>query len=125
MKAVIQDMSYDTEQLPWVILRRVNQTQAKGSTVRLIVPRNPEVVEELGRELGSVPTDRDPLSRAEYLLEHGYAVPVDSGLKKGAYTITSAGLKWIDRGLSKAPAATRGARGKQGAKKPHLTFQSC
>jgi hypothetical protein len=59
-----------------------NQTQAKGSTVRLIIPRDPEVVEVLGRELGSGLTDEDLLSTEKYLLEHGYVVPVDIGLTR-------------------------------------------
>jgi hypothetical protein len=88
-----------------------NQTQAKGSTVRLIIPRDPEVVEVLGRELGSGPTDEDLLSTEKYLLEHGYVVPVDIGLTRGAYTITAAGLRWLDRGLSEAPVATLVAPG--------------
>jgi hypothetical protein len=46
----------------------------------------------------------------EYLLEYGYVAPVDVGLTRGAYTVTLvAGLKWLDRGLSEAPAATRTA----------------
>ena len=38
----------ETEKLAWVVLLAANRTQAKGSTVRLIVPRAPEVAEELG-----------------------------------------------------------------------------
>jgi hypothetical protein len=55
------------EQLAWVVLRAANRSQAKSSTARLIVPRAPEVAEELGMDL----TDAQFLSVEEYLLDHG------------------------------------------------------
>jgi hypothetical protein len=84
-----------TEQLAWVVLRAANRTQAKGSTVRLIVPRAPEVAEELGIDL----TDAQYLSVEEYLLDHGHVVPADIGLTWGTYTLTPAGLRWLEVGL--------------------------
>jgi hypothetical protein len=82
--------------LPWLVLRAANQTQAKGSTVRLIVPRAPEVAEELGMEL----TDERLLAVQEHLQQHGYVEPANIGLTWGAYTITQAGLRWLEEAQS-------------------------
>jgi hypothetical protein len=84
-----------TEQLAWVVLRAANQTQAKGSTARLVVPRAPEVADELGREL----TDAQFRLVEEFLLDQGYVVDADIGLTWSAYTVTPAGLKWLETGL--------------------------
>ena len=81
------------EELAWVVLRAVNRTQAKGSTVRLIVPRVPEVANELSVHLG----EDKMLAAEDYLLERGYIVPVDISLTRSAYTITPAGLRWLER----------------------------
>jgi hypothetical protein len=82
----------EIEQLAWVVLRAANRSQAKSSTARLIVPRAPEVAEELGMDL----TDAQFLSVEEYLQEHGYVVPADIGLTWGTYTVTAAGLRWLE-----------------------------
>jgi hypothetical protein len=81
-----------TEQLAWEVLRAVNRTQAKGSTVRLIVPRAPEVAEELGRDL----TDAQFSMVEEYLLDHGYVTPAGLDLTWSTYTVTPAGLRWLE-----------------------------
>lgn len=65
-------MSLETERLAWVLLRTAHRTRARGSTARLVVPRNPETVDELGRGLAPTPTDDDLLTAEEYLEEHGY-----------------------------------------------------
>ena len=78
--------------LPWLVLRAANRTQAKGSTVRLIVPRAQEVAEELGMEL----TDSQLLSIEEHLQNHGYIEPANIGLTWGTYTVTPAGLRWLE-----------------------------
>jgi hypothetical protein len=78
--------------LPWLVLRAANRTQAKGSTVRLIVPRAQEVADELGMEL----TDSQLLSVEEHLHNHGYIEPANIGLTWGTYTITPAGLRWLE-----------------------------
>jgi hypothetical protein len=83
------------EQLAWVVLRVVNRTQARGSTARLVVPRAPEVADEIGMQL----TDDQFLSVEEYLLDHGYVVDADINLTWGAYTLTPAGLKWLETSL--------------------------
>jgi hypothetical protein len=91
--------------LPWLVLRAANRSQAKGSTVRLIVPRAPEVAEELGMEL----TDERLLSVQEHLQQHGYVEPANIGLTWGAYTITPAGLRWLEEAqseLSESPTET-------------------
>jgi hypothetical protein len=82
------------EHLAWVVLRTVNRTQAKGSTARVIVPRDPEVA----YELEVVPTEDELLTAEEYLLDQGYVAPVDIGLTRGTYTITPAGLDWLESG---------------------------
>jgi hypothetical protein len=76
-----------------VVLRVANRVQARGSTVRLVVPRAPEVAYELGVD----PEENRFLEAEEYLLEWGYVAPVDIGLTRGAYTITPAGLRWLER----------------------------
>ena len=90
-------MAARTERLAWVVLRAANRTQAKGSTVRLVFPRAPEVIDELG--LG--PTDVRLLSAVEYLQDRGYLARADIVLSMGAaYTLTPAGLAWLEEGLS-------------------------
>ena len=84
----------ELEQRAWVVLRTVNRTQAKGSTARIVVPRDPEVA----YELAVAPTEDELLSAEEYLLDQGYVAPVDIGLTRGTYTITPAGLDWLDSG---------------------------
>jgi hypothetical protein len=44
-------------------------------------------------------TDDEFLSVEEYLLDHGYVADADIGLTWSAYTITPAGLKWLQTGL--------------------------
>jgi hypothetical protein len=82
----------EMEQLAWVVLRAANRSQAKSSTARLIVPRAPEVTEELGMDL----TDAQFVLVEEYLQEHSYVVPADIGLTWGTYTVTPAGLRWLE-----------------------------
>jgi hypothetical protein len=91
----------ETEQLAWVLLQTVNRMQAKASMVRLVVPRDPEVAYELGLD----PDDEELLLAEEYLLDHGYIALADITLTRGAYTITPAGLDWLDRGLPETPEA--------------------
>jgi hypothetical protein len=93
----------ETELLAGTVLRAVNRVQAKGSTVRLVVPRAPEVTYEVGMEL---PETRI-LEVEEYLLDCGYIEPVDIGLTGGTYTITPAGLEWLDMGASEPLEAFR------------------
>jgi hypothetical protein len=50
----------------------------KGSTARLVVARDPELADELGQELGSIPTDEDLLSQ-EILGKRGYLASADMG----------------------------------------------
>jgi hypothetical protein len=75
------------------VLWVANRVQARGSTVRLVVPRAPEVAYELGVDLEEIRF----LEAEEYLLEWGYVAPVDIGLTRGTYTITPAGLRWLER----------------------------
>ena len=93
-------MGDEMEKLAWVVLRASNRRQAKSSTARLIVPRAPEVAEELGMDL----TDTQFVSVEEYLQKHGYVVPADIGLTWGTYTLTPAGLRWLEAGSADRPA---------------------
>ena len=85
--------------LPWLVLRAANRAQARGSTVRLIVLRTPEVAEELGMDL----TDTRLLSVEEYLQEHGYVESANILSTWGTYTITPAGLRWLEEAPSEPP----------------------
>ena len=81
------------EDIAWVVLRAANRKQARGSTARLVVPSVLEVAQEIVAKLG-----HDRLLAAEdYLLERGYVVPSETSLSRGAYTITPAGMKWLER----------------------------
>ena len=85
--------------LPWLVLRAANRAQARGSTVRLIVLRAPEVAEELGMDL----TDTRLLSVEEYLQERGYIESANILSTWGTYTITPAGLRWLEEAPSEPP----------------------
>ena len=95
-----QEVVRESEQAAWLVLQAVNRGQAKGSTVRLVAPRDPDIVEELGRELGSGPTDEELLSAEDYLLEHGYIALTDLGVTRNVYTVTRAGLDWLEADLT-------------------------
>jgi hypothetical protein len=82
----------ETETLALIVLRAANRTQAKGTTVRLVIPCAPEVAHEVGVEL----TEVQLLEVEEYLHLHGYLEPEDMGLTRRTYTITPAGLEWVD-----------------------------
>jgi hypothetical protein len=96
----------ELEWLAWVVLETVNEAQAKGSTARLVVPRDPEVAAD---QLGMDPDGDRILTAVEYLLERGYLALADVGLTRGAYTITRAGFEWLKKGppaLSEEPPET-------------------
>ena len=96
-------VSDEIGRLAYVVLRTVNRMQAKGSTVRIVSPRDPEVAHELGMD-----TDEDViLTAVEYLLEQGYVVPAGIDLQGGAYTIAPWGLEWLKAGASGPPQAPR------------------
>jgi hypothetical protein len=103
-----QELIRGSERLAWSVLRAVNRAQAKGSTVRLVAPRDPEIVDELGRELGLGPTDEELLSAEDYLLEHGYIAPTGLGIMRDIYTVTPAGLDWLDGDLTASRGASKG-----------------
>jgi hypothetical protein len=103
-----QEVIQGSERLAWLVLRAVNRAQAKGTTVRLVAPRDPEIVDELGRELGLGLTDEELLSAEDYLLEHGYIAPTGLGITRGIYTVTLAGLDWLDRDLTPSRDASKG-----------------
>ncbi len=43
----VRGMRLDTQQLAWLVLETVNRTQAKDTTIRLVVPRDPEAARQL------------------------------------------------------------------------------
>jgi hypothetical protein len=88
-----------TEQMAWVVLRAANRTQAKGCTIRLIFPREAEVADESGVEL----TEARLLSVERYLQDRGYIEPANIGLTWGSYTITPAGLRWLEEAPPSEP----------------------
>jgi len=98
----VRRVNLETEQLAWLVLRTVNQTQTKGSTVRLAVPTDPEV----DAQLPVTVTDEELLLAEEYLEGHGYLARADITLSRGTYTITPAGLKWLERGSPQQLEAT-------------------
>jgi hypothetical protein len=93
----------ETEKLALVVLLAANRTQAKGSTVRLIVPRAPEVAQELGVELD----DDLIVAVEEYLLNRGYVAPANIGLSWGTYTITPAGFSWLEESSPESSTTDR------------------
>jgi hypothetical protein len=103
------------ERLAWLLLRAVNRTQAKGSTVRLAIPRDPEVIDELGIEV----TEEKLLSAEEYLEDRGYLERADISLTMGTYTITPVGLKWLELGIPGKPEAHEAAEEQQDKGQPH------
>jgi hypothetical protein len=98
----IRSMSAEIEQLAHLVLEAANRTQGRGTTVRLIVPSASEVRYELGSTFG----EHELLAAEEYLLERGHIAPADiAGLTWGTYTITQAGLEWLEEGFSDEEAA--------------------
>ena len=88
-------LTNETELLAWAVLRAANRTQARSTTVRLVVPRAPEVVHDLDMEIA----EERLLTAEEWLVDSGYLAPADVGLTRGAYTITPAGLEWLRGGM--------------------------
>ena len=85
----------ETRRLAWIVLQTANRIQAKGSPVRLVVPRAPEMTYELEPPL----SEAELLALEEYLLERGYVAPANIGLRWGTYTITPAGFYFLEGGL--------------------------
>ena len=94
-------VSDEIEELAYVVLQTVNRTQAKGTTARIVTPRDPEVTDELGMD----PDEDRLLTAVEYLLEEGYVVPAGIDLPRGDYTIAPAGLEWLEMGATESPEA--------------------
>jgi hypothetical protein len=94
----------EIEELAYVILQTVNRTQAKGTTARIISPRDPEVADELGMD----PDEDRLLTAVEYLLEEGYVLPAGIDLPRGDYTIAPAGLEWLEMGATTEPLEAPG-----------------
>ncbi len=97
-------------------MRAANRTQARRSIVRLIVPRAQEVAEELDMEL----TDSRLLSVEENLQGHDYVEPANIGLMWGTYTITPAGLRWLEEAPSE-PQETPTEAPESGVEEPEAS----
>jgi hypothetical protein len=88
-------MILETQQLAWLVLETVNRIQGKGSTVRLVAPRDEEVIRQLDPAL-----EEHELFAAEvYLRARGYIASANLGLTSAVYTITTTGLDWLDEGF--------------------------
>jgi hypothetical protein len=92
----------DIESLAWVALQTANRTQAKGSRLRIVVPRAPEVADVVGKEL----TEAQLLAVEGYLYLNGYVERVEMGLSGGTYTITPAGFEWLEGGMPEEPPSS-------------------
>ena len=103
MSDEIEDVE-EIEELACVVLQTVNRTQAKGTTARIISPRDPEVADELGLD----PDEDRLLTAVEYLLEEGYVIPAGIELPRGDYTIAPAGLEWLEMGATTEPLEAPG-----------------
>ena len=107
MEEGVRRARIDTHQLAWLVLETVNRTQGRGTTVRLVVPRDPEVTRQLDPSLA----EHELLAAEEYLLNRGHIAPANLGLTWSTYTITLSGLDWLDEGFpwpsgtTRAPAA--------------------
>ena len=106
----LRGVGHGRERLAWLILRAVNRTQAKGSTVRLAIPRDPRVIDELGIDV----TGEQLLSAEEYLEDRGYLERADISLTMGTYTITPVGLKWLETEIPGRPEAHETVEVQQG-----------
>jgi hypothetical protein len=80
----------ETELLAWAVLWAANRAQAKGTPIRLVVPRAPEVAYDLHMEVA----EERLLTAEQWLLERGCLAPANVGLTWGTYTITPTGLEW-------------------------------
>jgi len=87
----------ETRRLAWIVLHTANRIQAKGSPVRLVVPRAPEMTYELEPPL----SEAELLAVEKYLLERSYIAPANIGLRWGTYTISPAGFYFLEGGLPK------------------------
>jgi hypothetical protein len=93
----------ETELLAWAVLRASNRTQARGTTVRLVVPRAPEVIDDLGMEV----EEERIVEVEEWLVDRGYLTPTDVVLTRGTYTITPIGLEWLRGAMPEPLEATQ------------------
>ena len=108
-------LTNETELLAWAVLRAANRTQAKSTTVRLVVPRAPEVVYDLDMEIAE-----ERLLRAEeWLVDRGYLAPADVVLTLGTYTITPAGLEWLRGGMPEPLEAPQKVTEPAAGPRPH------
>jgi hypothetical protein len=100
---VSEGMPLETELLAWAVLRASNRTQATGTTVRLVVPRAPEVIDDLDMEV----EEERIVGAEEWLVERGYLTPADVVLTRGTYTITPLGLEWLSGEMPEPLVATQ------------------
>ena len=81
----------ETELLARAVLRAANRAQAKGTPIRLVVPRALEVAYDLHMEVA----EERLLAAEQWLLERGYLAPANVGLTWGTYTSTPTGLECL------------------------------
>src|SRR3712207_2241468 len=83
------DMTACVREITGALLETVNRLQAKGSTVRIVVPRSLEVARELGFD---DPDTGAVLVAQDWLEYHRYISRTDLGLSVETFTITPEGL---------------------------------
>jgi hypothetical protein len=69
-------LTNETELFALAVLRAANRTQARGTTVRLVVPRAAEVAGDLGIEVA----EERIVAVEEWLVERGYLAQANVGL---------------------------------------------
>jgi hypothetical protein len=69
-------LTNETELFALAVLRAANRTQARGTTVRLVVPRAAEVAGDLGVEVA----EERIVAVEEWLVERGYLAQANVGL---------------------------------------------
>jgi hypothetical protein len=95
-------LTNETELLAWAVLRAANTTQARGATVRRVVPRAPERAPEVAHDFDIEFPEERIVEAEKWLVERGYLATANVGLTWGTYTITPAGLDWL-RGAMPEP----------------------
>ena len=115
-------VSDEIGRLAYVVLWMLNRMQAKGSTVRIVVPRDPEVAYELG-----VDTDEDVIMTAVGFCWSRATSSLPASTSRGEPTPSRplgwSGSSWVRRGhhhkpLVRSPSSPRRAQSRRGGVSP-------
>jgi hypothetical protein len=91
----------------WELLGILNRLQARGSLVRIVVPRDLEVARELGFD---DPDTGAVLVAQDWLEYHRFISRTDIGLSVETFTIMPEGLAWIEHSPCEQTAERRETR---------------